>query len=147
MTEQELKKLSRMDLVEMLMILSRENGQLRAELDQAREQLEDRTIAVENAGSLAEASLALNGVLEAAQAAANQYLQNIQQREEQQKQVCAQMEQETREKCNRMMMAAKRQADDYLMQVNAKIRKLNESYSRQNDYLKDLRPEGDQDEQ
>lgn len=77
MTQRELKKLSRTDLIEMMLELSKENEVLRESLAQARKKLEDRTITIENAGSLAEAALSLNGVFEAAQAAANQYLQNI----------------------------------------------------------------------
>ena len=66
MTELELKHLRRADLVEILLDLSKENEILRAQLERARTQLADRTIAVENAGSLAEAALRLNGVFEAA---------------------------------------------------------------------------------
>lgn len=118
MTERELKKLSRTDLIEMMLILSRENEQLKEELSRQRQLLEDRTIAVEKAGTLAEAALGLNGVFEAAQAAAAQYLENLKQRIDQQDQICARMERETRIKCNRMMMAAKRQAEEYLQQAN-----------------------------
>lgn len=146
MTEQELKKLSRIDLVEMLLALSRENEQLRTVLARTQKQLDDRTLAVENTGSLAEAALAVNGVLEAAQAAADQYLQNIRQQNEHQQELCARMEQETREKCNRMMMAAKRQADSYLIQVNERLREFNENYFRQVDMTDEPRRSGTQEE-
>ena len=69
MTEQELKKLRRNDLLEILQDLSKENEVLRAQLDKARTQLTSRTIAVEKSGSLAEAALRINGVFEACQAA------------------------------------------------------------------------------
>ena len=82
MTDKELKKLSRTDLVEMLLEVTRENEQLRWELTETREKLESKTIAIENAGSLAEAALQLNGVFEAAQSACAQYAQNLQQRGE-----------------------------------------------------------------
>lgn len=77
MNQKELKRLSRGDLLEMMLSLSKENEHLRKELHQARTRLEDRTIAVENSGSLAEAALNLNGVLQAAQAACDQYTLNI----------------------------------------------------------------------
>lgn len=127
MTKKELKKLNRTDLIEMLLVLSMENEQLKADLEEARKQLADRTLSIENIGSLAEAAMALNGVFEAAQAAADQYIQNIQQRSEQQKEICEQMEQETREKCSRMMLAAKKQADDYLLRANAEFLKQNDA--------------------
>ena len=129
MTKKDLKKLSRLDLIEMLLTLTRENEQLRGELDQARKQLEDRTIAVENVGSLAEATLCLNGVMESAQAAADQYLQNIRLRSDRQDQECARMEQATREKCDRMVQSAKDQVDDYLHQINTRLREVCESYT------------------
>ena len=47
------------------------------ELAEAKEQLENRRIQIENSGSIAEAALKLNGIFEAAQAAANQYLENL----------------------------------------------------------------------
>ena len=80
MTDKELKKLSRTDLVEMLLEVSRENEKLRWELAGAREQLDDKTITIENSGSLAEAALRLNGIFEAAQNACEQYTQNMRQR-------------------------------------------------------------------
>lgn len=77
MTDRELKKLSRIDLLELLLEERRENEQLRVELKKAHEKLEDRTIQIEKTGSIAEAALQLNGVFEAAEAAAAQYLENV----------------------------------------------------------------------
>lgn len=133
MTERELKKLSRADLIEMLLVLSKENAQLRSTLALAEEQLADRIIKTESVGSLAEAALALNGVFEAAQAASEQYLYNIRLRSEQQNQINARLELETREKCERMLQAAKQQADEYLKEANSKCRKFSDTYSCQVD--------------
>lgn len=77
MTPKELRRLRRSDLMEMLLELSKENLQLRQELEEARRQLEDRTIAIAECGSLAEAALRLNGIFEAAQAACAQYEENL----------------------------------------------------------------------
>lgn len=77
MTNKELKSLSRADLLEMLLNQSREMEALQAKLQEAQTQLESRSIAVNSAGSIAEASLQLNGVFEAAQKAADQYLENV----------------------------------------------------------------------
>lgn len=82
MTEKELRRLSRMDLLEMLLEQSKEVEQLRAELETVKKQLEDRRIMEQEAGSIAEASLKLNKVFEAAQQAADQYLENIRIRSE-----------------------------------------------------------------
>ena len=90
MTDQELRKLSRKDLLELLISLGRERDELLAELEKAKSILQTRQIKIEQAGSLAEAALQLNGVFEAAQAAAQQYLDNIRQRSTQIEMVCAQ---------------------------------------------------------
>lgn len=77
MTPKELRRLRRSDLMEMLLELSKENLQLRQELEEANQKLQDRTILIEECGSLAEAALRLNGIFEAAQAACAQYEENL----------------------------------------------------------------------
>lgn len=77
MDDRDLRKLSRQDLLEMLVELSRENEKLKNELDMANKKLQSRRIRSEEAGNIAEASLRLNNVFESAQAAATQYLENL----------------------------------------------------------------------
>lgn len=77
MTDKELKKLKRAQLLEMLIEQSKEVDSLKKQLQEANEKLEDRRIMIESSGSIAEAALRLNGVFEAAQNAAEQYLENI----------------------------------------------------------------------
>lgn len=86
MTDRELKKLSRADLLELLLQERRENKKLCAELKRVNEMLADKNIQIEQSGSLAEAALRLNGVFEAAEAAAEQYLENLRRRAEDQEQ-------------------------------------------------------------
>ncbi|MCI9274458.1 MAG: DNA repair protein [Clostridiales bacterium] len=77
MTDKELRKLKRGELLEMLLEQSREMQKLKAELEKATGLLEERRLIIDSAGSIAEASLKLNGVFEAAQKAADQYLENV----------------------------------------------------------------------
>ena len=77
MTDRELRKLNRAELLELLLAESRENERLRAELKRVNESLASRAIRIENAGSIAEAALQLNGVFQAAEQAAAQYLENV----------------------------------------------------------------------
>lgn len=77
MTKKKVKRLSRMDLLEMTLELTRENELLREQLAEAQFQLSSREIEIQSAGSIAEAALRLNGIFEAAQAAADQYLENV----------------------------------------------------------------------
>ena len=72
MTEKELRRLSRADLLEMLIAQSEELREVKERLAAAEAALASRIIEINNAGSIAEASLHLNGVFEAAQAASAQ---------------------------------------------------------------------------
>ena len=126
MTEQELKKLRRNDLLEILQDLSKENEVLRAQLDKARTQLTSRTIAVEKSGSLAEAALRINGVFEACQAACDQYTQNLHQRVANQEQICQEMEEKTRAKCTRMISEAEYQAEKCIREAQEKAASANQ---------------------
>lgn len=102
MTDKELQKLKRADLLEILVEQGKEIEKLRAEIETLEKKLNDRTICIDKAGTIAEASFQLNGVFEAAHAASAQYLENIQHLSERQERICAQMEAESREKCETM---------------------------------------------
>lgn len=114
MTDQELKKLHRSDLLELLIAQEKENEQLRSQILQLKQRLEDRTIALEQAGSIAEASLQINGVFRAAQDAAAQYLDNIQRLSGQQEEICRRLEAETQEACRRMEEETRRKCQEQL---------------------------------
>lgn len=79
MTDKTLRKMSRRELMELLLAQSKEVERLRAELEQAEQKLRSRQILLREAGSIAEASLRLNEVFESAQRAADQYLLNVKQ--------------------------------------------------------------------
>lgn len=100
MTEKELKKLNRAELLELLLVQTRETERLRKKLEKAQEELSDRYLRVQEAGNLAQAALAVNGVMEAAQAAAQQYLDNI-----------VRMERETQLRCEKLLADARAEAE------------------------------------
>ena len=100
MTEKDLKWLNRSELLELLLVQTQETERLKSDLEAARAQLAERELRLEKAGDLAQAALAVNGVMEAAQAAAQQYLDNI-----------ARMERETAEKCEKMLLRARQELD------------------------------------
>ena len=77
MADKDLKKLNRAELLEILVKQGRELEECRAEKARLEEELARREISIEKAGSIAEASLVLNGVFEAAQNACEQYVENI----------------------------------------------------------------------
>lgn len=77
MTDKELRRMSRSELLEMLIEQIEENERMKQSLEEAERMLADRQIAINQAGTMAEAALSLNGVFEAADKAARQYLENI----------------------------------------------------------------------
>lgn len=77
MTSKELRKLSRTELLEMLIEQGRENERLKQELDAANAVIADRKIKIEESGSIAEAALVLSGIFEDAQKAAELYLESV----------------------------------------------------------------------
>lgn len=111
MTKKEMRKLSRVQLLEMLLLQTEKAEQLEKELAEANEKLADRKLQMERVGSIAEAALELNGVFKAAQAAADQYLENA---------IAAYQEMDilrtsTREKCDRMLSETQKQCDEIAM--------------------------------
>ena len=131
MTDKELRRLSRSELLEMLIAQTEENDRLKIRLEQAEAQLRDRRIAIDKAGSLAEAALSLNGVFQAAEAAAQQYLENIQRISGQQDTICRSMKEKTEKETARMRQEAQAysqkvhaEADAYWKQVAARAAKL-----------------------
>lgn len=77
MADKELRRMSRPELIEIIYALKSNEEALKKKSAQLEEQLNDRTIRMEKAGSIAEASLQLNGIFETAQAAADEYLNSI----------------------------------------------------------------------
>ncbi len=155
MTKKELKKLTRAELLEMLIARSKEVSALKEQLDSATKSLDDRRIVIENAGSIAEASLQLNGVFEAAQNAAEQYLENIQKQADicaevekqsseraekilsEAEKKCAGMEAETQKKCDEMLKDAERRAREYWDETSKKISQLLEAEAGLKELLND----------
>ena len=78
MTEKELKKLNRYQLLELLLVQTQRADALQEKLEQQLRQQDSRELQVFALGSIAEASLKLSGVFESAQKAADLYLENAQ---------------------------------------------------------------------
>lgn len=107
MTDKELKRLNRKDLLQIMIMQQKKVDSLNAELKEAKEELERRRILSENAGSIAEASLRLNQVFENAQKAADVYLENISLMNEEVKQDCLKQCLNTRSKCRELLQSTR----------------------------------------
>ncbi len=111
MTDQELRHLTREDLLDIIYELQQKTQRLEQENETIRKQLSDRTVKLENAGSIAEAALALNGVFEAAQAAADQYLAQVHAANEQSQQLADRIVADAQRKANAIVQQAQQEAD------------------------------------
>ncbi len=72
-----LKNLSKLELLELLAEQEAEIEQLKKQLAQKDQMLQQRILKMNTAGNLAQAALCLNGVFEAAQKAADQYVESV----------------------------------------------------------------------
>lgn len=77
MTDKELRRMSRLELLEILIEQMEENERLRQELNKVQTEPEHMQFAVKRVGTLAEAAMEINGVFEAADKAAKEYLENV----------------------------------------------------------------------
>ena len=122
MTDRQLRRASRADLLKLLLEQRKESEALRQQISQMEEQLQRRQIAIDQSGTLAEAALKLSGIFDAAETACQYYTENIRALSGRQEEICCAMEQETREKCERMMEQAKQMSrvywDEYTEKCN-----------------------------
>lgn len=82
MADKELRRMNRSELIEIIYALQQNEELLRQENQRLREELDEKRIKIENAGSIAEASLSLSHIFEDAQKAADLYLTSVRQAEE-----------------------------------------------------------------
>lgn len=77
MTEKELRKFNRRELLELLILKEEQNEKLRSEVERLTGELENRTVRLSEVGSIAEASMKLTDVFAEAEKAAAVYLDNV----------------------------------------------------------------------
>ncbi len=112
MKEKDLKKLKRAELLELLVEEGRIVEELQKEVTQLRAESEQRRIAIEKAGSIAEASLSLTKIFEEAQEASKIYLDNIRQRSEEQDRINAERDEESRKQAEQLFLKTARKCKD-----------------------------------
>lgn len=77
MTDKELSKLRRTELLEMLIAQGKENAALQEQLKQAQEAQQGRELLIAEAGTMADAAFQLNDVIGSAQKAVDLYVENV----------------------------------------------------------------------
>ena len=127
MTDRELRHMSRSELLQMLIMQIKENRVLSERLAAAEAELNSRQIAINNAGSLAEAALSLNHVFDAAESAAQQYIENIKRISDQQDLICQSIQKKAEEIAAQIIYEAQEynkqahaEADSYWRRIVAK---------------------------
>lgn len=113
-----MKKLTRYQLLELLIAQSTRVEELQAQLEQTQAKLDSRDIQMTVIGSIAEASLQLSGVMEAAQKAADLYLAAVQDR-------IAAMEADAAKKAEQMLQEAQEKARQILREAEEAARQRN----------------------
>ena len=124
MTDEELRKLKRADLLELLVAQGKENEALQEKLRQAEAALWDRQIQLDEAGNIAEAVLRLSGVFQAAQQASDQYLESIRKKHEETESRCARLEETSRARAEQLEQESKAQAERLVAEAEEKARAL-----------------------
>ena len=101
MTDKEFKRLSRPQLIDIMYQLQLKVEELTEENQQLKEELENKRLRIQQAGSIADAALDINGVFQAAQRAADQYLEEVRI-----------LHVETELSCQRILQEARREAEE-----------------------------------
>ena len=114
MTEKELRKLNRYQLLELLVMQSTQVQDLQKQLEEARRELDSRDIQMTVVGSIAEASVQVGGLLEAAQKTADVYLDAVKERIEI-------METEATRRAEQIMEEARQKAQRIIEDANMAI--------------------------
>lgn len=143
MTSKELRRLKRGDLLELLIEQGRETARLRdhisnldSEVSELSKKLNDRTIKLNKAGTIAEASFILNDVLESTEAAAAQYLDNLRALNESESLKFRKKEAETEELVERMLADAKDHCDRLMRATEEKCSAMTHAVKQQCDAMR-----------
>lgn len=104
MTEKELKKLNRYQLLELLVMQTERADKLQEKVEELENRLQERDISLSKLGSIAEAAMHISGVFEASQQAADLYLDSA------------------KKQADAILAYARRQAASLIVQAEAKVR-------------------------
>ncbi len=136
MTDKELKKLHRRDLLELLVQQTEDNEKLQEQIDTLTVKLQSKTITINKAGTLAEAVAQVNDLFRTADAVAKQYLDNVRGLVDRQEEICARMEQECQEKCDQMIAEAeqeceakRQEAEAFWQEISARLERFYDEHN------------------
>ncbi len=130
MSGHDLKNLKRADLLDILEKIHEENEELKLQNQELLDEVENKRIWAKEIGSIAEASLQLNGVFHAAQEACDQYVENIKMILTQSKKKCTKMEKTAKQECDTMLQEAIKDCEAMREQTKQECTKMREDARR-----------------
>lgn len=119
MTDKELRKLRRDDLLQILIDQQKQIDALKAELQLSKEALNNRDMAIQESGTLAEAALKMNGVFDAAQSAADEYVAQIRKKADEMAAEAEKKAEEARKQAENVVRNARSEAEHILSQARS----------------------------
>lgn len=124
MTDKDFKKLSRLELVDIIYELQKRFLEKEEEISALKAELEKKNIEISSSGSIAEAAMKVNGVFETAQAAADQYLRSVclsapdsKERLEAAEKLGGQIIEKARQKAFELLSAAEQKAGEIVLEA------------------------------
>ena len=112
MISNELKKLNRRELVDIIYQMKKNEQQLQEEIVSLKSELDEKRIRLTEAGSIADAAVTITDVFSAAQAAADLYLNEIACMKEEQEKECAKMVEEARRAVDKIFEDGRKQCEE-----------------------------------
>ena len=144
MTDKELRHLNRRELLELLLMQSKKIDALEAELDAANAKLREKSIQINESGSIAEASLRVSNIFTDAQNAAEQYLENVNTLKAQTEIECRRAMDKARSDAEKYYRSAVRIVDSYIIDLTDRLKSvIDESFDR-SQVLKLIREENNE---
>ncbi|MCD8105675.1 MAG: hypothetical protein LUF35_11935 [Lachnospiraceae bacterium] len=122
MADRELRKMNRAELIEIIYALQQNEKTIREENIALNQRLQEKTICIENSGSIAEAALSLNQIFESAQNAADQFLSSVQATKSGVEEEARQILEEAKRQADQIVGAAREEAEQILDRANTEAR-------------------------
>lgn len=130
MQNKDLRRMSRKDLLEILVEQQKIIEKLELKISEYEEKEESERIVIDNAGSIAEAVVSLSDIFDRAQSVADQYLceiENLKKRSVQQAQEeCDRMIEDAQEKASMIIRDAEATRIKKLQELNAYVKEINQ---------------------
>lgn len=127
MTDKELKRLGRAELIDIIFELQKRCEEYTATIDKLKEAQADKELRIAKAGSIAEAALQVNGIFEAAQAAADQYVHSIHAASRNAETKVA----DTEKQCSAMLQSAHEKAGEIIASAEKKAQQIQSDADKQ----------------